>query len=418
MPKKTKKKFSKKSKNKVHKKLSKKRNKKTSRKKQKKVFKTTRRGGAITKYAASQSRTLVSDIGEINTATINELISSSKGRGFITDSELMHAFPNIEENIPLLEEVYRRLETGGIKIVEASELIDIEQNTLEKESADNSHLEQGLPDSVQMYLKDIGKSPLLTSEEERTLAKRIEKGDEDARQRFIKANLRLVVSIAKHYINRAPNLSILDLIQEGNIGLARAVEKFDYTKGFKFSTYATWWIRQAITRAIADQSRTIRIPIHMVEVLSKYSQAKRRLAQELGRIPTPEEIAVELNLQIERVHQIQKIAQEVISLESQISDDDDESTLADFIPDEHSVTPSQAANLTLLREKLKSILSDLTERERKILSMRFGLEDGVTHTLEEVGKVFGVTRERIRQIEAKSLTRIREHGDVKFLGGF
>ncbi|MEK7195561.1 MAG: sigma-70 family RNA polymerase sigma factor, partial [Patescibacteria group bacterium] len=278
-------------------------------------------------------------------------------------------------------------------------------------------MEGEVPDAVQMYLKEIGRTPLLTKDEEKELAKRTEKGDEEARQRLMKANLRLVVSIAKRYVNRTPHLSILDLIQEGNIGLSRAVEKFDYRKGFKFSTYATWWIRQAITRALADQSRTVRIPVHMVETISKYTQMRRQLLQELGRDPLAEEIAAEMGLEVDKVRHIQKISQEVLSIETPIGDEED-STLSDFIPDERNSTPAQLAAHALLRDLIREILVDLSEREQKILKMRFGLDDGVTHTLEEVGKAFGVTRERIRQIEAKSLEKIREHGRAKALEGF
>ena len=259
-----------------------------------------------------------------------------------------------------------------------------------------------------MYLKEIGRTALLTKDEEKDLAKRNEAGDEEARQKLIKANLRLVVSIAKRYANRTPHLSILDLIQEGNLGLSRAVEKFDYRRGFKFSTYATWWIRQAITRALADQSRTIRIPVHMVETISKYTQVRRQLIQELGRDPLAEEIAAEMSVDVEKIRHIQKISQEVLSIESPVGEEED-STLSDFIPDEKNVSPSQMVTQSLLKDLIKEVLVDLAEREQKILRMRFGLEDGVSHTLEEVGKVFGVTRERIRQIESKALEKIREH---------
>ena len=271
-------------------------------------------------------------------------------------------------------------------------------------------------DSVQMYLREIGRVGLLTGDEEVSLAKKIEKGDQLARKRLTEANLRLVVSIAKKYVGRAHNLSFLDLIQEGNIGLFRAVEKFDYRRGYKFSTYATWWIRQAITRSIADQSRTIRIPVHMVETINKYVQVTRRLVQELGREPLPEEIAAEMGLEVDKVRHIIKISQETISLEAQVGgDNDNDSVLADFIEDTESVMPNQVASQTLLKEHLQEALAYLTPREQKILIIRFGLEDGVTHTLEEVGQEFGVTRERIRQIEAKALEKIREQAASKKL---
>lgn len=357
---------------------------------------------------------------EINLEKLEELINRGRGRGFVTDIEVESYFPNIERNLSFLERIYEELEKADIKVIETSQLIEVPDKTevsLE-ELEDDSQLAEGLPDAVQVYLKEIGKAELLSKEEEKELAKRVEKGDEEARRKFIRANLRLVVSIAKRYVNRSPNLSILDLIQEGNIGLSRAVDKFDYRKGFKFSTYAHWWIRQAITRALADQSRTIRIPVHMVETISKYTQAKRRLFQELGREPLPEEIAVEMKMPVEKIHHIQKISQDVISLESPLGDDEEDSTLSEFIPDEKNLTPAQNANLALLKDKIKDILVDLTPREQKILKMRFGLEDGITHTLEEVGKVFGVTRERIRQIEAKALNRIRQHEKSKNLEGY
>jgi RNA polymerase primary sigma factor len=348
---------------------------------------------------------------------INELIERGRPRGFVTDNEILYYFPKIEDNVELLDEIYDRLEKAGIKVIETSALIDFSKDENDKEVDDSMAFEGDVPDAVQMYLKEIGRTPLLSKDEERELAKRAEKGDEEARQRLMKANLRLVVSIAKRYVNRTPHLSILDLIQEGNIGLSRAVEKFDYRRGFKFSTYATWWIRQAITRALADQSRTVRIPVHMVETISKYTQVRRQLIQELGRDPLAEEIAAEMGIDVEKVRHIQKISQEVLSIETPIGDEDD-STLSDFIPDEKNPTPSQSTARAMLRDLIKEIMIDLSEREQQILKMRFGLDDGVSHTLEEVGKAFGVTRERIRQIEAKALEKIREHGKAAALEGF
>ena len=359
---------------------------------------------------------------KFDTEKLGELIERGRGRGFITDTEGLQYFPTIEDDIAFLEEIYNELEKSNIKVIETSQLIDVpkEETVSVKGIEADGHLPAAALDAVQSYLKEIGRESLLKSEDERELAKRIEKGDEEARRQFIKANLRLVVSIAKRYVNRSPNLSILDLIQEGNIGLSRAVDKFDYRRGYKFSSYAHWWIRQAITRALADQSRTIRIPVHMVETISKYTQAKRRLFQELGREPLAEEIAIEMGVPVERVYHIQKISQEVISLESPLGDggDDDDSVLANFIQDEKTLSPQQSASQALLRERIRKILEDLAPREQKILGMRFGLDDGVTHTLEEVGKQFGVTRERIRQIEAKALARIRGHEHAHMLEGY
>jgi len=347
---------------------------------------------------------------------IKQLMERGRSRGFVTDSEVLAAFPHIEENVDLLDEIYDQLEQSNIKVIEVSQLIDTDADRHEISRKEIESLDATeLPDAVQLYLKSIGRTALLTAQEEKDLAKRAEGGDEEARQRLIQANLRLVVSIAKHYVNRSPNLGILDLIQEGNIGLSRAVDKFDYRKGFKFSTYATWWIRQAITRALADQSRTIRIPVHMVETISKYTQVKRRLAQELGRDPLAEEIAIEMAVPVEKVRHIQEISQEVLSLESPVGDDEGDSTLAEFVKDEKGLSPDQATSHTLLKEKIAEIISDLTPRESEIIAMRFGLADGITHTLEEVGRKFGVTRERIRQIEAKALEKMREHDKARAL---
>ncbi len=360
------------------------------------------------------------EIPEEYKENLEELVSRGKGRGFVTDAEVLNYFPHIEKNLAFLEHVYDHLEKEGIKIRESSPFI--KDTKLEEISLDElknaTRIDQDLPDAVQMYLKEIGRTPLLVSQEEKDLAKRVEKGDEIARKKLIQANLRLVVSIAKRYVNRSPRLSILDLVQEGNIGLSRAVDKFDYRKGFKFSTYATWWIRQAVTRALADYSRTIRIPVQMVETITKYTQTKRQLMQELGREPLPEEIGAEMGMDVKKIHYIQKISQEVISLEAPIGDNSDDLTLSDFIKDEQSLSPDQLASQALLKDQIKEIMADLTERETKILSMRFGLEDNIPHTLEEVGKVFGVTRERIRQIEAKALEKIRQHQKAIKLEGY
>jgi RNA polymerase primary sigma factor len=356
---------------------------------------------------------------KFNEEEISDLIRRGKARGFVIDSEILYTFPEIEKDIRFLEEIYERLENANIKIIEAGHLIDVSkrEEITKKELKEATEIESEvrLPDAVQMYLKEIGKTPLLTADKEKELAKRAEKGDEEARQQLIQANLRLVASIAKRYVYRSPNLSILDLMQEGNIGLSKAVEKFDYRRGFKFSTYATWWIRQAITRALADQSRTIRIPVHMIETISKYTQTKRRLAQELNREPLAEEIAIEMETPVEKIRHLQKISQEVLSLEAPLGEDDDDSTLSELIKDEKSPTSSQIVSRVLLREKLDDVFVDLSPREREILKLRFGLDDGINHTLEEVGKKFGVTRERIRQIEAKTLEKIKKHHKAKAL---
>jgi len=350
---------------------------------------------------------------------LEELIKKGKGRGFLTDSEILSTFPEIENYLPFLEQVYDRLEKEGIKIKETEPVRGLELEEISIDELKNAtNINTDLPDAVQMYLKEIGKTPLLTPEEEKELAKRIEKGDEAARKKLIQANLRLVVSIAKRHAYRSQRLGILDLIQEGNIGLSRAVDKFDYKKGFKFSTYATWWIRQAVTRALADYSRTIRIPVHMVETITKYMHTKRELMQVLGREPLAEEIAAEMGMDVKKINYIQRISQEVISLEAPVGEKDEQLTLSDFIKDEQSLGPHELANQAFLKDQIKEILADLSERERKILIMRFGLDDNIPHTLEEVGKEFGVTRERIRQIEAKALEKIRAHKKTEKLKGY
>lgn len=355
-------------------------------------------------------------------AGVEQIVARGRQRGFVTFSEILQFLPQIERDLPLLESLYSKLEDENIVLQEARDLLEIEgakeTETAEAKRAKAMDYDQLSQDSVQMYLREIGKISLITAEEERELAKRIEQGDEEARKKMTQANLRLVVSIAKRYIGRSPHLTLLDLIQEGNIGLFKAVEKFDYRKGFKFSTYATWWIRQAITRALADQARTIRIPVHMVETISKYTQVKRRLLQDLGREPLAEEIASEMGIEVEKVRHIQKISQETISLETPVGDDDEDSAIGEFIEDEKEIMPHQAAARHILKDQIGSILNDLSPREQKILRLRFGLDDGITHTLEEVGKEFAVTRERIRQIEAKALNKIRQHQHLRKLEGY
>jgi RNA polymerase primary sigma factor len=363
---------------------------------------------------------------------LKKLLEKAYGRGFVTEDEILHTFPNLEDNVEMLEKLMDDLEGRGVEIVD-QEVASVWEQAKPPEGQDTPVKGKGkgkkkkqddtidafdlgdiYDDSIQMYLREIGKVPLLTGEEEIDLAKRHAKGDVAAKKKLTEANLRLVVSIAKKYMGR--NLGLLDLIQEGNLGLFRAVEKFDWTKGFKFSTYATWWIRQAITRALADQSRTIRIPVHMVETLNKYAQAERQLVQDLGREPLPEEIAAEMGIEVEKVYHLKKISQETVSIDSPVGEDDGEdSSLGDFIVDEETTKPNEVAGRQILKEYVGGILNDLDPREQKILKMRFGLEDGVTHTLEEVGEEFGVTRERIRQIESKALEKIREHMDINKL---
>jgi len=349
-------------------------------------------------------------------SNVQALIKKGKEQRFITQREFIHAIPEIEEDLELLDELYQIFFKYGIDVVDYDQ--DVVPQKKEKEEVkekkkkkkveekDNEEADSVANDSIRQYLCEIGAIALLTKDEEIDLAKKVQKGDPDAKHRLTEANLRLVVSIAKKYVGRG--LSFLDLIQEGNIGLFRAVEKFDPRKGFKFSTYATWWIRQAITRAIADQARTIRIPVHMVETINKFKHVQRRLIQELGREPLVEEIAAEMGVEAEKVYHIKKISQEIVSLEAPVGSEED-NKLGDFIEDEGSLSPIEVTTKQLLKEDIKEMLQYLSARERKIIDMRFGLTDGVAHTLEEVGKEFNVTRERIRQIEAKVLEKLREH---------
>ena len=352
---------------------------------------------------------------------MEKLLRKGKERRFVTQDEILKEFPTIEDDVIFLDSFYDRLNKEGIEVVQSGTFLNMplegDASGEEKERYGDSGGGHSY-DSIQMYLKEIGKSPLLSGAEEKTLAKRIQAGDEEAKNLLAKANLRLVVSIAKRYVNRSQDLTLLDLIQEGNLGLFRAIEKFDWSRGFKFSTYATWWIRQAITRALADQSRTIRIPVHMVETIAKYKQAVRRLSQDLGRDPLPEEIAAEMGLDIEKIYTIQTIDQETTSLENPVGDESEKSTLGDFIADENIPSPSQEASRRILQEQIQDILSELSPKEQKILEMRHGLKDGIMHTLEEVGQEFGVTRERIRQIEAKAHEKIRQHDKAKRLENY
>lgn len=344
---------------------------------------------------------------------LDDLLNKGQGRGFITETEMLYVFPEVEDYLSGYEDFLDRLDAHGIQVLEMKEGMlgkDAERKeALAKIRISEEERRVDIPDlsqdSIQMYLREIGKIPLLTAEEEVALAKRKERGDKEAEKKLIEANLRLVVSIAKKFVGKS--LSLLDLIQEGNIGLFRAVKKFEYRKGYKFSTYATWWIRQAITRALADQSRTIRIPVHMVETINRFQQVERQLIQDLGREPLPEEIAAEMGEDLDRVRHIMKISQDTVSLETSVGEDEEDSTLEDFIEDVKNVTPDRSAALQLLRDYVKDVIKDLSPREQKILEMRFGLEDGVAHTLEEVGREFDVTRERIRQIEAKALEKIK-----------
>jgi len=350
----------------------------------------------------------------------NKLIQKGRDRGFVTYDEILKEFPQIENDILFLDELYAKLVTANVDVLEGGGLLEVEDLSGKKNPSMSRGGSDSAYDSIQMYLKEIGQYPLINASQEKELAKRILAGDTEAKNLLAKANLRLVVSIAKKYVGRSPDLTLLDLIQEGNLGLFRAVDKFDWTKGFKFSTYATWWIRQAITRALADQSRTIRVPVHMVETIAKYKQVLRRLSHELGREPLADEIAMEMDMDVEKIYQIEKIEQDVVSLENPVGDDGDDgkSTLQDFIPDDKILSPDQESSRRILRDQVNMILGDLSEKERKILEMRHGLNDGITHTLEEVGKEFGVTRERIRQIEAKAHEKIRQHEKIKQLKNY
>ncbi len=339
---------------------------------------------------------------------VQELMKRGKIDGRITQDELMNAIPHAEDDVDLLDEIYSRFMTIGIDVVDS---LDKENLFTPVEKKKDYHgnaisLSEISDDSIRMYLNEIGRVELLNGEQEVELGRRIKEGDQEARKTLAAANLRLVVSIAKKYMGRG--LGLLDLIQEGNVGLFRAVDKFDATKGFKFSTYATWWIRQGVTRAIADQARTIRVPVHMIETINKFTHTYRRLTQELTREPLMEELATELDMDIKKVRQIMRISQDILSLDAPVGSEEDTS-LGDFIEDDKTLAPDEQTNMNLLKENLNEMLDFLTPRERKIIKMRFGLEGGDVHTLEEVGKEFGVTRERIRQIEAKTLEKLKEH---------
>lgn len=375
----------------------------------KKVIKKTKK--RVTKITGQRILPRITKGPIIDPKQVQALLNKGEERGFVTVSEILYAFPEVERDVSGFENFYDELQERGINVSESQDFLEVKSK---KEKKTKKAL-LGKIDPIQMYLKEIGKTSFLSAKEEKELAKKIEAGDEDAKNRLALANLRLVVSIAKKYVGRSPNLTLLDLIQEGNLGLFKAVKKFDWRKGYKFSTYATWWIRQSITRALADQARTIRIPVHMIETISKYTKIRKSLLQELGREPLAEEIAAEMGLDVEKVHHIRKIAQKAVSLETPVGEDKDkqDSVLAEFIKDDKTIAPNTEASRKLLKERLKEISSELTPRELKILGMRFGLDDGVMHTLEETGEEFGVTRERIRQIQAKALEKLRKHRELK-----
>jgi len=395
----------------------KKNTKKTSKKAVKKVKKVVKK--TVSKPVPAKAKKGADKKREFELKT-QKLLNKGKERGYVTYDEILKEFPNIETDVMFLDELYNRLSTTGVDVLEGGGMLDIEkEEEMIKKYTYGSRSDSSY-DSIQMYLKEIGQYPLISASMEKDLAKKIQVGDEEAKNLLARANLRLVVSIAKKYVGRSADLTLLDLIQEGNLGLFKAVDKFDWTKGYKFSTYATWWIRQAITRALADQSRTIRVPVHMVETIAKYKQCVRRLSTDLGRDPLPEEIATEMGIEIEKVYNIEKIDQDTVSLETPVGDDGDDgkSTLGDFVPDDKILSPDNESSRRILSDQVKEILSDLSLKERKILEMRHGLIDGITHTLEEVGKEFGVTRERIRQIEAKAHERIRVHHKINRLQNY
>ncbi len=357
-----------------------------------------------------------------NEETLDRLIEKGKQRGYLTENEVLFTFTDVEDYLEVFEDFLETIDRVGVHFVEMKEGIlgrekdrgDVyDKIRVTHEKSKGAAIPEITQDSIQMYLREIGKIPLLNGEQEVALAKRKERGEKEAERRIIEANLRLVVSIAKKFVGK--QMSLLDLIQEGNIGLFRAVKKFEYRKGYKFSTYATWWIRQAITRALADQSRTIRIPVHMVETINRFTQVERQLIQDLGREPLPEEIAAEMGETVDKVRHIRKISQDTVSLETSVGDDDEDSKLEDFIEDVKTISPDRAAARELLRDYVQKAMEGLTPREQKILEMRFGLVDGVSHTLEEVGREFDVTRERIRQIEAKALEKIQANSLIEKL---